>query len=108
VLDAASLSEHFDAVVISDAVGIRKPRGEIFEATLEALDVAPEEALHVGDSLTADIGGAAAAGIQTAWITRRVRDPDAKLAEFAGPPPDFRVADLAELSELLDRADPAA
>ena len=44
---------HLDALVISDAIGIRKPRAEIFEAVLGELGVAPEETLHVGDNLSA-------------------------------------------------------
>jgi putative hydrolase of the HAD superfamily len=105
VLESAGLHEHMHAVVVSEAVGIRKPRSEIFEAVLGELDVAPEETLHVGDSLSADVGGAAALGIRTAWITRRVRDPGEKLHAFAGAPPDWCIADLAELPDLLLRSD---
>ncbi len=54
------------------------------------------------------MAGAEAAGIRTAWITRRVRDPDATLADFDGPAPDFRIADLAEILDLLDRLDTTA
>ena len=102
VLDEAGFRSHFDAVAISDAVGWRKPRREIFDAVLQELDVAPEEVLHVGDSLRADVAGAAALGIRTAWITRRVRDPEAQLSEHEGPAPDFTIRDLAELPALLD------
>jgi FMN phosphatase YigB (HAD superfamily) len=35
-----------------------------------ALGLAAHEVLHVGDSLTADVAGARAAGIRTAWINR--------------------------------------
>ena len=102
VVESAGFREYFDAVVISDSVGWRKPRKEIFQAVLEALDVAPEEVLHVGDSLRADIAGAASLGMRTAWITRRVREPEAQLRDHVGPPPDHQVADLAELLEIVD------
>jgi putative hydrolase of the HAD superfamily len=108
VLSESGLDAHLDAVVISDAVGIRKPRAEIFEAVLEALEVAPEEALHVGDNLQADVAGAARAGLRTVWITRRVADADAVLATFDGPAPDWRITDLAELPAIVDRLAPAA
>jgi len=55
----------------------------------------------VGDSLRADVVGAAALGIKTAWLTRRVKDPRAALAEHTGPAPDFTIGDLAELPALL-------
>ena len=48
---------------------------------------------------------AAALGIRTAWITRRVRDPGEKLHAFVGTPPDWCIADLAELPDLLLRSD---
>jgi FMN phosphatase YigB (HAD superfamily) len=104
VLERTGLREYFDAIVVSDQLGIRKPRPEIFEAVLEALDVAPEETLHVGDNLAADVAGAARVGIRTAWVTRRVRDPQAALAEFDGPRPDWQIEDLRELPPLLDGA----
>lgn len=102
ILEESGLATHLGAVVISDAVGLRKPRREIFEAVLGRLGVAPEQALHVGDSLRADVVGAAGLGMRTAWITRRVRDPGAALEAHAGPTPDFVVRDLGELPGLLD------
>jgi putative hydrolase of the HAD superfamily len=101
VIEEAGLRSHLDAVVISDEVGLRKPRPEIFQATLDALGVGAEETVHVGDDLRADVGGAAPLGIRTAWITRRVRDPEAKLREWEGPAPDWTVSDLAELEDLV-------
>jgi len=92
----------FDAVLVSDAFGLRKPRREIFEAVLEQLGVPPGETLHVGDSLRADVGGARAAGLRTAWITRRIADPEKALREHQGPLPDHALADLAELPALLE------
>ncbi len=101
ILEQAGLASHFAAVVISDAVGLRKPRPEIFEAVLARLGVAPEQALHVGDSLRADVIGAAGLGIKTAWLTRRVKDPRAALEAHQGPAPDFTIRDLSELPALL-------
>jgi HAD superfamily hydrolase (TIGR01549 family) len=105
ILEESDLRRHFDAVVISEAVGIRKPRAEIFAAILDRLAVAPGEVLHVGDSLRADVDGAAACGISSVWITRRVSDADRRLREHAGAKPDFVIRDLAEVSSLLDRRD---
>jgi putative hydrolase of the HAD superfamily len=102
VIEEAGLHPHLDAVVISEAVGFRKPRPEIFLATLDALGVGAEETVHVGDDLRADVGGAAPLGIRTAWITRRVREPEAKLREWEGPAPDWTVSDLAELEDLVE------
>ncbi len=103
VLDQAGLRELLDVTVVSESVGLRKPRPEIFGAVLEGLDARPDEVLHVGDSLRADVGGASALGIVNVWITRRVSDPDKALAEHEGPKPDHTVEDLAEVAELLER-----
>jgi putative hydrolase of the HAD superfamily len=78
VLEEAGMRPHFDAIVVSDAFGLRKPRREIFEEVLLRLEAGPDEVVHVGDSLRADVAGAAPLGIRTAWITRRIRDPESR------------------------------
>ncbi|MEE3330654.1 MAG: HAD family hydrolase [Myxococcota bacterium] len=102
VLEQSGLRPHFDVVIVSDAVDSRKPFRPIFEAVLEGLGVAPEHVLHVGDRLRADVTGPSALGMRTAWITRRVKDREATLAEHEGPTPDLEIEDLSELEALLD------
>ena len=97
MLEDVGLLGHFDGLAISEDVGLRKPRREIFQAILTQLGVEPGETLHVGDNLAADVAGAEALGIRTAWITRRVHDPDAALRAHRGPPPAWIIRDLAEL-----------
>jgi putative hydrolase of the HAD superfamily len=53
-----------DAVIDSGAVGVRKPDPRIWEPALAATGVRPEAAVHVGDSLLTDVGGARAARIR--------------------------------------------
>lgn len=101
ILEDYGLHAHLDAIVISEEVGIRKPRLEIFETVLEELRVEAHEVLHVGDSLSADVAGAASMGIRSVWVTRRVKDPDAALASHRGPRPDYQIDDLAELEGIL-------
>ena len=103
VLDEAELRAHLDVIAVSDVRGFRKPRPEIFEEALSGLGVTPAETLHVGDNLQADVEGAASLGIRTVWLTRRVKDPEARLERYEGPPPDFVLADLAELLPLVAR-----
>ena len=101
ILEHSGMGAHFDSVVISEDHGLRKPRPEIFESVLSALDVEAADALHVGDSLKADVGGASELGIRTVWITRRIEDPAKALVAHEGPDPDFQIADLAELPRVL-------
>jgi putative hydrolase of the HAD superfamily len=56
------------AVVDSSVVGFTKPDPRIFAVALERLGVAPGEALMIGDSPSADVDGAHAAGIRAALI----------------------------------------
>jgi putative hydrolase of the HAD superfamily len=53
-----------DAIIDSGTVGISKPDPRIWEPALAATGVRPAEAVHVGDSLLTDVGGARAAGIE--------------------------------------------
>jgi putative hydrolase of the HAD superfamily len=63
-LEAAGLRQYFDVVVDSALIGVEKPDPKIFQAALEALGVAAEEALYVGDLYEVDVLGARAAGIE--------------------------------------------
>lgn len=54
-------------IAVSADLGVRKPNSAIFLHTLHALNVAPEHAAMVGDSIRADITGGQRLGILTIW-----------------------------------------
>jgi putative hydrolase of the HAD superfamily len=60
-----------DAALGSGAFGRTKPHPTIFRAVLERLEVEPEEAAMVGDSVEDDVEGARASGIPTAFLLDR-------------------------------------
>ncbi|WP_460233179.1 HAD family hydrolase [Aurantivibrio plasticivorans] len=66
--DALGVSDLFDAVIVSDAVGCRKPDCAIFELACRSLEVSPEESVFVGDNPKADIDGARSFGMYTVYI----------------------------------------
>jgi HAD superfamily hydrolase (TIGR01549 family) len=68
-LETLGLLEYFQYhhMAISADLGVRKPNPAIFQHALNALSVAPEQAVMVGDSLRADIVGAQRLGIFTIW-----------------------------------------
>jgi putative hydrolase of the HAD superfamily len=78
-------------VVTSAAVGASKPAPELFRAALAAAGVSAGEALHVGDRLDEDVGGARACGIEPVLL-RRDGTP--------GPDGVVTIASLAELPSL--------
>jgi FMN phosphatase YigB (HAD superfamily) len=59
------------SVVVSEAVGLRKPRGTLVRIALRDLDVAPSDAIMIGDDLVEDVGAATAAGVDAVWIDTR-------------------------------------
>jgi putative hydrolase of the HAD superfamily len=67
-LRLCGLDPFVHALVVSERAGISKPDPAIFAAALERLECGPEEAVMVGDSWTADIAGARAAGIRPIWF----------------------------------------
>ena len=67
-LEFCRLAAHVDALIVSEAVGVSKPDPAIFRAALDAVRVEPGEAVMIGDSWTADVLGAHAAGIRPIWF----------------------------------------
>lgn len=61
-------TETFDATVVTGPLGAPKPDGRAFEAVTDALGVAPERAVYVGDDPERDIAGAAAAGLRPVQV----------------------------------------
>ena len=62
------INQFFDAVLVSDENGWRKPHTRIFQDALSKLQVTADEAIFIGDSPLEDIKGAQAAGIKTIFV----------------------------------------
>ena len=67
-LDELGWRDRFDAVVVTGELPAGKPDRRTFETVLDALGVAPESAVFVGDNPQADIEGAAAVGLYTVQV----------------------------------------
>lgn len=65
-----------DAGISSFHHGKTKPHASIFRAVLDLLEVPPQEALMVGDSIDDDIEGARALGMQAVFLDRLGLKPD--------------------------------
>jgi len=97
MLATTGLAGLLDHVVISEALGLRKPHRALFEKALAPFGVAPGAALHVGDLAEADAWGAARLGFRTVWIDRRQRGWPQGLPH----PPAVIVQRLGEILPLL-------
>lgn len=73
LLHSLDLVRHLDFVVPSARVGFEKPHPEIFRKALDQARVGPEEALHVGDHIDADVAGAQGVGMAAVLLDRRGR-----------------------------------
>jgi YjjG family noncanonical pyrimidine nucleotidase len=92
---ASPITSYFQAVVISEEVGIAKPDPRIFVPALEKIGVEAGEVLYVGDSVTSDMAAARNAGMDFCWFNPgRVPVP-------AGQTPAFIIAAIQELPGCL-------
>jgi HAD superfamily hydrolase (TIGR01549 family) len=64
VLTRCGIADCFENITDSGIVGIEKPRAEIFEAALAAMNARADESLYVGDVYSVDYLGARNAGMQ--------------------------------------------
>lgn len=97
ILERHGILARVQAVVVSEAVGLRKPHRALPMLALRALATAPDAALMVGDTLHEDVAAAAAAGIDAAWIDAARTGPPA-----SAPVPRFTIGALREVEGLLD------
>ena len=70
-LERIGLADAFEPLVISDEVGVAKPRVEIFDLVFGAYPEQPRDTfVMIGDSLSSDVRGGINAGIDTCWFDR--------------------------------------
>lgn len=67
-IDALGIRAFFDAILVSEEEGLRKPDQRIFLRALDKCSASPAETLFVGDHPQADIEGALGAGLAAAWM----------------------------------------
>jgi putative hydrolase of the HAD superfamily len=93
ILEGLGAASWFDGVFVSSAVGYAKPDRRIFDFVIKSRQLVATNVLHVGDSVTNDIGGATSAGVKAILVDR-------KGAHEADTIP--RVASLNEILAYLD------
>lgn len=101
-LERFGLLEYLPVRVYSSAAGFTKPDGRIFRQALDRFDVAPAEAVFVGDKLSVDIAGPQKIGMRAVLVAspyREESDPEIT--------PDARIGSLEELPGLLEEWDRA-
>lgn len=92
-----------DAIVLSCRTGARKPTADNFLAALDELDVAPEQAVMVGDTYEHDILPALQLGMRAVWVLARPdREASSIVAVLNGdfPAPTATVPSIAHVVTL--------
>jgi len=74
ILSKYDLQKFFGTVITSAAMRVRKPRPDIFSRALKDLDVKAKDAVFIGDSLEADIGGARNVGMHSIYVSRKPQE----------------------------------
>jgi putative hydrolase of the HAD superfamily len=101
-LCSLSLQHVFDAVVTIDDTGERKPSPAPFRRVLEKLDVAPGNAMMIGDWAERDVVGGKSLGMKTVFA----RYGDTFGTGDSGA--DYDIDDVFELVGIVDRLNGAA
>ncbi len=107
LIDGADLRQYFNPIVVSAAVGLRKPNPAVFELVRAAWGVPAAECVMIGDTLGADILGAQLAGMRNVWVTNHAAHP-ANVAHRGNIIPEAELPGLAELPALLAQWQAAA
>jgi putative hydrolase of the HAD superfamily len=87
------IGELMDGIVFSSMVGRRKPAPEMYHAALDAIGVAPERVLFVGNRVREDYEGPRSLGMQAVLYTAHNAEP--------GPAGIPSIARLSELAQLI-------
>jgi putative hydrolase of the HAD superfamily len=96
-IDALGLGALVDEVLISEREGLRKPDAQLFQRAAQRLGAPMAHCLFVGDNPVADILGAHAAGMRTAWFGPGVEWPG-----DIGPMPGVKIDTLPQVLGLAE------
>ncbi|WP_330631678.1 HAD family hydrolase [Halocatena halophila] len=96
MLEQFGLTECFDHVTTSEAVGRTKPDQKMFETAIEKAPVGPENCCYVGDRIKHDMHGGKRAGFTT------VAHGGSAGANANDSVVDHRIEDLSELLDIVE------
>ena len=92
----STIAPYFKEVFISEQLHTQKPEPAFFDKVGQLIPgFSKEKTLMIGDSLTADIAGGNAAGIDTVWY-----NPDHK-ENTSQVVPTYTVSNYQEIADLL-------
>ena len=93
------IAPYLDTVVVSEALGLRKPHPALVRVAQRGLGLDASEVLLVGDTFAEDVAGARAAGVDAAWL-----DVAGRGVPAGETPPRYVLRALPELAAILEPA----
>lgn len=93
-MQTSGIRHYFKELILSDHIGINKPRRELFEYALKTTNSKLEESIMIGDMFETDIAGAANIGMQQIFFNPK---------RLTGLPfaPTYEVNSLLQIKEIL-------
>ena len=97
-LESAGIGRYFEAIFISQTIGVNKPNKGFFDHCFAAIPgFDPKKAMIVGDSPSSDILGGINAGIATCWVNPGHRKGREDIRA------NYEIESLAQLEALLEQ-----
>jgi len=94
-IDALGIGDRIDLTVASEEAGVEKPHPMMFTWPMSRCGATVDGTVMAGDSITSDIDGAGALGIETVLFNQEV--PDDPVAE-----PDHHIKEFSDLLNVLE------
>lgn len=90
----AGIKRYFDDIILSEEIGVNKPKPELFEYALRKAGAKLEESIMIGDMFDTDIVGAANIGMDQIFF-------NPKQMTGTSFKPTYEVRQLLEIKEIL-------
>lgn len=90
----AGIKRYFDDIILSEEIGVNKPRPELFEYALKKAGAKLEESIMIGDMFDTDIVGAANIGMDQIFF-------NPKQMTGTSFKPTYEVRQLLEIKKIL-------
>lgn len=90
----AGIDKYFDALILSEDIGVNKPNRELYEYALEKTGSKLEESIMIGDMFDTDIVGAANIGMEQIYFNPKGKENPTFV-------PTHTVSNLLQIKEIL-------
>lgn len=90
----AGIDKYFDALILSEDIGVNKPNRKLFEYALQKTNSSIKDSIMIGDMFETDIVGAANIGMEQIYFNPK-RKADNSFA------PTYMVTELLQIKDIL-------